>query len=106
MQSPQFRYFIELQPNNSEPVPRLLEAEVRRAAARGFIEIMRKWLKEKNMGERVSALSVTMFGQIQITCDSAVIKLIRNQDAVAAIRQGAMYTEAPPRHDLRWNVAH
>ena len=104
MKNPHYRYFIELQPPGGEPVPRTLEAETRRAAARGFIETMRHWLKERNLGEKVSALSVTMFGQIQITCDSTIIKLIRSQDEIdiAAIRQGAMRVEAPGR----WNEAH
>jgi len=104
MESPHYRYFIELQPGAGDPVPRILEAETRRAAARGFIENIRQWLKERNLAEKVSALSVTMFGQIQITCDSAIIKLIRNQDNIdiAAIRQGAMRIETPDR----WNRAH
>jgi hypothetical protein len=102
MQSPHYRYFIELQPSNGTYESRTAETEQRRAAARNFIENIYGWLKEKDLKEKVSALSVTMFGQIQITCDSTVIKLIRNQDEIAAIRQGAMYTETP----VRWNEAH
>ena len=102
MRSPHYRYFIELQPRNGEPLTRAMETEARRQAALGFIENFRGWLKEKDLDEKVSALDVTMFGQVQITCDSAVIKLIRNQDDIAAIRQGTLYTETP----VRWNEAH
>jgi SH3-like domain-containing protein len=102
MQSPHYRYFIELQPPSGEPVPRSRETEARRAAARGFIEQMRGWINEKKLDGKVSALTITMLGQIQITCDTAVINLIRNQDDIAAIRQSAMYAETP----IRWNEAH
>ena len=102
MQSPHYRYFIELQPSTGEPIPRSRETEARRAAARGFIETMRGWIRERRLDEKVSALNVTMLGQVQITCDSAVINLIRNQDDIAAIRQSAMYAETP----IRWNEAH
>jgi hypothetical protein len=42
---------------------------------------------------------VTLFGQIQITCESDVIKRIRHEDVVdiASIRQGTMYTESMGR---------
>jgi hypothetical protein len=103
MQNPHYRYFIELHSPAAADVPRRLEAETRRAAALGYIEVMQRWLKECDLAGKVSALSVTMFGQVQITCDSAIIKLIRNrEDAdIAAIRQGALGLEAP-----RWNEAH
>jgi|HubBroStandDraft_6_1064221.scaffolds.fasta_scaffold728029_2 hypothetical protein len=95
MQSPHYRYFIELQPHSNTGLPRALEAESRRAAARGFIENIRGWLKERDLTNKVSELSVTMFGQVQIACDAAVIKFIRSQDNIdiAAIRQGAIHTE-------------
>jgi hypothetical protein len=96
MKSPHYRYFIELQRHSDCTLPRALEAESRREAAAGFIENIRGWLKEKDLAGKVSELSVTMFGQVQIACDSAVIKLIRNQDNIAAIRQGAIHT------DNRW----
>jgi hypothetical protein len=96
MQNPHYRYFIELRPNHDVNVSRALEAESRREAARGFIETMRGWLKERHLADNVSELSVTMFGQVQIACDVAVIRFIRSQDSIdiAAIRQGAIHTEA------------
>lgn len=104
MKNPHYRYFIELQSPEGEPVPRLREAETRRAVAKGFIASMQKWLEEKNLGEKVSALGVTMFGQIQITCDSAIIKLLREQEDVdiVAIRHGATQMEG----FARWTQAH
>jgi hypothetical protein len=90
MENPHCRYFIELQPQAGTDVPRYRENEVRRSLANDFISMMRDWLKENDLGRKVSGLSVTMFGQVQITCEPAVINLIRNQDVVnvAAIRQG------------------
>jgi hypothetical protein len=95
MNPPHYRYFIELQPYSDTGQPRALQAESRRQAARGFIENIRGWLKEKDLTNKVSELSVTMFGQVQIACDAAIIKLIRSQDNIdiAAIRQGAIHTE-------------
>ena len=103
MKHPHYRYFIELHSPSGETVPRRLEAETRRQAALGFVETMRRWLVESDLGEKVSALSVTIFGQVQITCDSAIIKLLRNREDIdiAAIRQSDMYREMP-----RWNEAH
>lgn len=99
MQNPHYRYFIEVQPREGAPMPRASETESRRAAARGFIDAIRGWMQEKNLGEKVSELSVTMFGQVQIACDASVINFIRNQEmaGIAAIRQGAIYTENPGR---------
>jgi hypothetical protein len=95
MQSPHYRYFIELQSHSGSALPRALEAESRRAAAQSFIENIRDWLKERDLSNKVSELSVTMFGQVQIACDATVIKLIRSQDTpdIAAIRQGAIHIE-------------
>jgi hypothetical protein len=103
MRKPHYRYFIELQPRDGTHASRAFEAEAQRQAASGFIETMREWLREKDLADKVSALGVTMFGQIQITCEATVIKLIRNQDVVdiAAIRQGVAYTE----NLGRWNDA-
>ncbi len=101
--NPHYRYFIEIQPQNNPDIPRAAANETRRAAACRFIETVREWLREKDLVDKVSTLGVTMFGQIQITCDAAIISLIRNQDCndIAAIRQGAIYTETLGR----WNEA-
>jgi len=95
MNTPHYRYFIELQTGANAGLPRAQESESRRATAREFIETVRGWLKERDLTNKVSELSVTMFGQVQIACDAAVIKLIRSQDKVdiAAIRQGAIHSE-------------
>ncbi|MGE3624094.1 MAG: hypothetical protein AB7H77_09545 [Bdellovibrionales bacterium] len=103
MPNPHYRYFIELQPRSDVRLPRAAETEGRRETARGFVETMRGWLKEKNLGEKVSALNITLFGQIQITCEASVIRLIRDEEAaaIAAIRQGALCRGIP----ARWNEA-
>jgi hypothetical protein len=94
-QNPHYRYFIEIQPRDGAGLPRAFENEARRAAACHFIETVRAWLQEKDLGDKVSTLDVTMFGQVQITCDAAVINFIRNQELadITAIRQGAIYSE-------------
>ena len=96
MENPHCRYFIELQPQANEAVPRSRENEIRRSLANDFILMMRDWLSENDFGRKVSGLSVTMFGQVQITCDPSVINLIRNQDvvSVAAIRQGVALADS------------
>ena len=95
MTTPHYRYFIELQSGESANLPRAHETEQRRRTALSFLENMRNWLKEKDLDEKVSALNVTMFGQIQITCEADVITRIRNQENVdiAAIRQGNAFAE-------------
>jgi len=96
LENPHCRYFIELQPQANEVVPRSRENEVRRSLANDFILMMRDWLSENDFGRKVSGFSVTMFGQVQITCDPSVINLIRNQDvvSVAAIRQGVALADS------------
>jgi len=96
LENPHCRYFIELQPQANEAVPRSRENEIRRSLANDFILMMRDWLSENDFGRKVSGLSVTMFGQVQITCDPSVINLIRNQDvvSVAAIRQGVALADS------------
>jgi hypothetical protein len=103
MTNPHGRYFIELQPRaGEENAPRSRETEIRRRMALDFLTTIKEWLQDNDLGEKVSTLSVTAFGQIQITCEPSVINLIRNQDVVniAAIRPG-VYTE----HFARWNEA-
>ena len=103
MSNPHYRYFIELQPSNGAPVHRSAEAQTRRATALEFLTTVRDWLVKQDLNEKVSALNVTLFGQIQITCESDVIQRIRHDDVVdiASIRQGTMYTE----NLSRWNEA-
>jgi hypothetical protein len=104
MPSPQYRYFIELQPRDGVTLPRSIEAESRRTAALGFLTTVRDWLKQQDLSEKVSALTVTLFGQIQITCEADVIKRIRHDDIVdiASIRQGTMFSENLGRwHEAR-----
>jgi hypothetical protein len=89
------RYFIELQPDGQAPVPRNREAETRREQALLFIAAIYDWLKNHDLDTKVSAMDVTAFGQIRITCDAEIINRIRDEDAlsIAAIRPGAMYVE-------------
>lgn len=94
------RYFIELQPETAPPVPRNREAETRREQALLFIAAIYNWLKNHDLGDKVSDMDVTAFGQVRITCDAEVINRMRNEDAlsIAAIRPGAMYVEGMSRH--------
>jgi hypothetical protein len=102
MPKPHSRYFIELQPHGGESVPRHQETEVRRKLALDFLITIRAWLDEHDLADKVSTLSVTAFGQIQIACEASVISLIRSQDVVniAAIRPG-LYAD----NLTRWNEA-
>jgi hypothetical protein len=83
-------------------MPRARETEMRRRMALDFLETIREWLRDYDLGEKVSTLDVTPFGQIHITCEASVINLIRNQDVVniAAIRPG-VYAE----NFSRWSEA-
>ena len=63
--------------------------------------------RARPLDDKVSAIGVTFFGQIQITCEPSVMKLIRDQDVIdiAAIRQGAVYTESTARlNDMREKI--
>jgi hypothetical protein len=93
------RYFIELQPTDSEPVPRSREAETRREQAVLFIAALYNWLKNHDLDGKVSDMDVTAFGQVRITCDAAIITRMRDEDelSIAAIRPGAMYVEGMNR---------
>ena len=107
MNNPHYRYFIEIQSRGDGLLARAIEAEARRAAAAGFVAIMREWLRERDLGDKVSAIGITLSGQIQITCEPAVMRLIRDQDVIdiAAIRQGAIYTETLDRlNDTREKI--
>lgn len=88
------RYFIELQPAGGPPVPRAKETEQRRRQAEHFIASIADWLRNHAMEDRVTALTVTALGQVQITCPADVINHIRdeNDQDIANIRPGAVFT--------------
>lgn len=96
------RYFIELQPEHTEPVPRYRETEMRRKLASHFVEIIGEWLKEQDLDDKVSAMAITALGQVQITCEADVITQIRSQDMmeIASVRQGSMLSE----NFTRWSA--
>jgi hypothetical protein len=83
-----FRYFIVLQPEKNASGAMTLQRQSRRQAAFDFIKLLKEWVAENRQQEMVSAIDVTMFGQIQIICDPTLIKQIREQDvlAIAEIR--------------------
>lgn len=83
-----YRYFIVLQPQRLPAGPFALQRQARRTAAFEFVALLREWVTEKAQQDEVSALDVTMFGQIQITCSPDFIELIRQQDIlpIAEIR--------------------
>ncbi len=99
MQEMQYRYFIELQQGYGENVTRRRETEIRRKMAADFIDMLREWLDEMALTDKVSTMSVTTFGQVQITCEPSIIGLIRNQDvmSIANIRQGLHYADTIKR---------
>lgn len=83
-----YRYFIVLQPQRLPAGPFALQRQARRSAAFEFVALLREWTTEKAQQDEVSALEVTMFGQIQITCTPEFIEQIRRQDIlpIAEIR--------------------
>ena len=95
MTSHKNHYFIELQSDKTEPVPRYRETELRRELAAQFVEVIGEWLKEQDLDDQVSDIAITALGQVQITCEANVINQIRNQDVmeIAAVRQGSMLSE-------------
>jgi len=92
------RFFIELQAQGS--VPRHSEDATRREHALRFITSIYDWLKQHALADKVSAMDVTAFGQIRITCDADVISRIRGEDDlhIAAIRPSAAYVEGMGRN--------
>jgi hypothetical protein len=102
----QKRYFIELQPDSaaSSSLPRNQELKIRRELATQFIVMIAERLKTEELENKVSTLAVTALGQVQITCETDVINLIRDQDGagIAAIRQGSLMVE----NRVRWQEAH
>ena len=104
MYGQQKRYFIELQPDSAITLPRNQELEIRRQMAAAFIETIAARLKIEELVDKVSMMAVTALGQVQITCESDVITLIRNQDSreIAAIRQGLLFAD----NIGRWQEAH
>jgi hypothetical protein len=98
------RYFIELQPADTAPVPRYRETELRRETAAQFLEKVGEWLREHELFDKVATMAITALGQVQITCEPAVINQIRDEDGlnIATIRSGAMSLEMPNRwHEAR-----
>lgn len=83
-----YRYFVVLQPQRLPAGPLALQRQARRAAAFEFVDLLQEWTTEKAQQDEVSALEVTMFGQIQITCTPGFIEQIRQQDIlpIAEIR--------------------
>lgn len=96
MQGEKNRYFIELQPEIGDPVPRHMETETRRLQATHFIAMIHEWLKEKELENKVSNLAITALGQVQITCEADIIGMLRyeEEENIAAIRQASAYINA------------
>jgi hypothetical protein len=95
----QGRYFIELQLQRSEPVPRYLESELRREQAADFITYVGEWLRREALEDRVMSMAITALGQVQIICDADIINQLRDTDEahIASIRNGAMFVETMGR---------
>ncbi len=84
------RYFIELQMDGKETVPRKQEAEVRRAHAEAFVGQISEWLQKEELDNKVASIAVTALGQVLITCDHDVIARIREEEerSIVSIRSG------------------
>jgi len=97
------RYFIELQPDGVDPVPRHREDALRRQQAFQFIASIYDWLKQNALDNKVSDLDVTAFGQVRITCEADVIARIGGEEDlhIASIRPSAMYVEGMGRNGRR-----
>ena len=95
MHSDHNRYFIELQPPSAAPISRNREAEIRREQAAIFIAEVYSWLQSQDLGEMVSEMDVTAFGQVQITCETEIITRIQENRTlnIATVRPGALYVE-------------
>ncbi|MDR3449647.1 MAG: hypothetical protein P4M15_07885 [Alphaproteobacteria bacterium] len=99
MAATKHRYFIELLMQETAPVPRNREAEIRRAQAAHFIDLMAAWLHDEELKDKVSSMAITALGQIQITCEKDIIGRLRADDTlhIAAIRQGAALSDSLQR---------
>jgi hypothetical protein len=82
------RYFIELLVREDHEVTRALIDGIRAHKAHEFISILRDWMRDSDLKDDVSSLSVTAMGQVMIVCTHRVIDFIRAQDmwAIAHIR--------------------
>ncbi len=92
LSSEHFRYFIELRPQVNEILSPHDEIELRHEMATGFVTTLKEWLKENELQMKVSWLSITAFGQVQITCEISLINMIQECDvmSIAAIRYGTL----------------
>ena len=94
-----YRYFIELQMESEDEVPRNREAEMRRAQAAIFISQIAQWLEEEELNDKVASMAVTALGQVQITCERDIITRMQKDDTlhIATIRSGASLSESLQR---------
>jgi hypothetical protein len=85
------RYFIELHVAENDETPRILMDQIRRHKALEFIQVVRDWIKDNELADELSALSITAMGQVMIVCSHHMIDLIREQDiwAIAHIRSSS-----------------
>ncbi|MFA4994394.1 MAG: hypothetical protein WC521_03725 [Bdellovibrionales bacterium] len=93
------RYFIELQMEGGRPVPRKLEAQIRRVQAEQFVGQISKWLLEQELNDRVASIAITALGQVLITCEQDIIVKIREDENlnIVAVRSGATLTDSIQR---------
>ncbi len=52
-------------------------------------------MQNHDLGDKVSDMDITAFGQVRITCEAEIINRMRDEDelSIACIRPGAMYVE-------------
>ncbi|MDR3425470.1 MAG: hypothetical protein P4M13_10450 [Alphaproteobacteria bacterium] len=99
MQHDQHRYFIELQINFEDDVPRNREAEVRRAQAAQFIDHVSRWLQDQSLNDKVASIAITALGQVQMTCEEDVMNRLQEDEKqnIAIVRRSASLAESIQR---------
>ncbi len=83
MNGDHYRYFVVLQPGDRHALSPLLQRQARRTMALEFAAMLKEWIAENGLQAEVSAIDVTLFGQVLITCDPDFIDHIRGQDMLA-----------------------
>lgn len=87
-----FRYFIELRPQVDEILSPRDEIDLRHRLAEDFVTTLKEWLEDNHLNDKISWISITAFGQVQITCEVSLIHMIQECDimSIATIRYGTM----------------
>jgi hypothetical protein len=77
MRQETYRYFIRLNPVPDGTLPRARVMALQRQQADDFIAGLRRWLADQDLTNKVTGLSATPFGQIQLICTQDVMHKLR-----------------------------